>query len=318
MHRTHEFRAVAVALAMMACATVARAEESGSGHYFPGQTASFIDAFPGKPGWSIVNYYLHYNAGTQVGLPIAGLVTGRVSADIDGEVPAVFYQGQGELPGGGAWVMGIVMPILTLRVKADLTTPLGVRSRIDNATGLGDMEFFPIMLGWKALGGDLKYDVRLAVYAPTGDFQTGTLANVGKNFWTFEPSLNLSWLSHTLGTEASLFTGFDVNTDNTATNYESGTSWHLDATLAQHLPLFGGFVGVGADTFLYYQITDDTGSGAKLGGFKGHTVGIGPVVSYVHDVKGATVALEAKWLPELDVAKRLSGDYWWLKLAIQF
>ena len=41
----------------------------------------------------------------------------------------------------------------------------------------------------------------------------------------------------------------DFNTENTDANYQSGDIFHVDATVAQHLPLFGGFAGVGANAF---------------------------------------------------------------------
>jgi hypothetical protein len=147
------------------------------------------------------------------------------------------------------------------------------------------------------------------------------LANVGKNFWTFEPGLSVSWLSSKIGTEVSLFAGFDFNTKNDKTDYQSGNVFHLDATVAQHLPLLGGFVGVGANAFYYQQVSGDSGSGAKLGGFEGRTIGVGPVLSYATKIgrhKKTDLVAELKWLPELDVAKRLQGDTIWFKLALLF
>jgi hypothetical protein len=41
----------------------------------------------------------------------------------------------------------------------------------------------------------------------------------------------------------SAFTGFDINTKNDATDYQTGSQFHLDLTVAQHLPLWGGFIG---------------------------------------------------------------------------
>jgi hypothetical protein len=94
--------------------------------------------------------------------------------------------------------------------------------------------------------------------------------------------------------------------------------YHLDGTVAQHLPLFGGFAGVGAEGFIYEQISADTGSGATLGSFEGHTYGVGPVVSYAHKIGKYDLAGEVKWLPEVDVNKRLKGNYLWVKLGIVF
>ncbi|HKI69439.1 MAG TPA: transporter, partial [Verrucomicrobiae bacterium] len=172
-------------------------------------------------------------------------------------------------------------------------------------------------LGWTN-SADMKYDVRLGIYAPTGNYDKGRLANPGRNYWTFEPAISYSWLSSKIGTEVTVFSGFDINTENEDTHYQSGTSWHLDGTVAQHLPLFGGFVGVGAEGFVYEQITGDSGSGATLGSFEGHVYGVGPVVSYIHKIGKVDFAGEVKWLPEVDAEKRLKGNFVWVKLGVVF
>ena len=47
----------------LALAATSRAEQGGSAHYMPGMTASFIDAFPGKPGGlAVLNYFTYYDA----------------------------------------------------------------------------------------------------------------------------------------------------------------------------------------------------------------------------------------------------------------
>jgi hypothetical protein len=310
-------RPLLVPALLLAMAGSVRAEEAASGHYMPGATASFIDALPGKPGLALVSLGLAYIGSASTTFPIGGQLAAGVDASAYAENLAGFYQFDRDIL-GGQYVMGVVLPLLTMEVKGTLNTPLGNVKKVDNETGLGDMLFFPFMLGWTALGGDLKYDVRLGIYAPTGEYHVGKLANLGKNYWTFEPTATISWISSKIGLEVSAFTGFDINTENTATDYESGTSWHLEATVAQHLPLLGGFVGVGANAFVYTQITGDDGAGAVLGGFKGHTIGIGPVASYIYKGEKTTVAGEVKWLPEIDTDKRLQGDYFWLKLAVSF
>jgi hypothetical protein len=99
----------------------------------------------------------------------------------------------------------------------------------------------------------------------------------------------------------------------------TGTQFHLDSTIAQHLPLLGGVVGVGANGFYYQQISGDSGSGATLGDFEGRTVGVGPVLSYIRKLgQHKTLAAEVKWLPELNVEHRLKGDYIWFKVALLF
>jgi hypothetical protein len=63
---------------------------------------------------------------------------------------------------------------------------------------------------------------------------------------------------------------------------------------------------------------EEGGSGANLGDFEGHTAGVGPVVSYARKIGQSDFAAEVKWLPELDVTKRLKGDVIWAKVGVVF
>jgi hypothetical protein len=311
----------------MSCALVlvaaARAEEGGSGHYSPGQTASFIDQLPGYPAIAVVNYFTYYtgDAGGGRTLPLGGNVAANAKATAYVDTVAVIYETPVRLLGGN-YAPGLAIPFGSMTVDADITAT-GPRGRertgkaSDTSSGLGDLTLYPFILGWTN-GPDLKYDVRLGVYAPSGEYTQGALANLGKNFWTFEPTLSVSWLSSKIGTEVTVFAGMDFNTENSATDYQTGIEFHLDGTVAQHLPLFGGFVGVGANGFYYQQITGDSGSGAVLGSFEGRTVGVGPVLSYVHNIGKTSLVAELKWLPELDVQNRMKGDWIWFKLALVF
>jgi hypothetical protein len=301
----------------------AHAEEGGSGHYMPGATASFIDALPGKPGLAIANFFNYYDgsaSGTKQ-MPRGGLIAGNLDATSYADTVVVLYQTPLKLLGGD-YAVGLAIPYIWLEVKGDvrITGPAGTitRSKTDRENGIGDITLYPFMISWTALNRDLKYDVRLGIYAPTGDYDKGNLANVGKNYWTFEPTASISYISSKIGLEVSAFAGLDFNTENEDTNYHSGTQLHLDVTVAEHLPLFGGTIGVGANFFYYQQLEGDSGSGARLGDFKGRTIGIGPVLSYVTKVWQHDLVAELKWLPEIDVGNRLEGDSIWFKLAMAF
>jgi hypothetical protein len=312
----------------LALATTARAEQAGSAHYMPGAAASFIDAFPGKPGGlAVLNYFTYYDAGASANrpLPIGGFLAANVDATVYADTLAAIYQTPWNVLGGG-YAFGVAVPYVWMEVKgqAQRINPDGslgpVTSVRDTANGIGDLTLIPFMLGWTNIAPDLKVDARLSIYAPTGDYEQGRLANVGKNYWTFEPGLMASWLSSKIGTEVSLYAGVDFNTENEDMDYTSGTSLHLDLTVAQHLPLLGGFVGIGANGFYYEQLTGDSGADALLGDFKGMTCGIGPVLSYIRPLnQGKTQLLaEVKWLPELDADKRMQGDFVWVKFGFLF
>ncbi len=310
----------------LALAATVRAEQGGSAHYIPGSEASFIDAFPGKPGGlAVLNYFTYYDASAGAGkvLPIGGLLSADTHATVYADTLAAFYQAPWKVLGGGL-AFGVAVPYVWLEVDGQAQRigsggePGPAFAARDTASGIGDMTIYPLMLGWTNLVKDLKLDARLGIYAPTGEYEKGQLANVGKNYWTFEPGVMASWLSSKIGTEVSLYTGVDFNTKNEAMDYTSGTSLHLDLTVAQHLPLGKGFIGVGANAFYYQQLTGDSGSDALLGSFKGMTTGVGPVLSYVRPMGKSQVLAEVKWLPELDVNKRLKGDYVWFKLGVLF
>jgi hypothetical protein len=316
-------RMTLVALLMMTVLAplFAHAEEGGSGHYLPGGAATFVDAFPGKDGLAVANFVSYYGGSADIS-SLGGLVTAGIDATAWADTVVALYRTPLKLLGGN-YAVGAAIPYVWMEVKGQVQRPTlqggtVTRTERDTANGLGDITFYPFMLGWSALGGDLKYDVRLGIYIPTGDYEKGKLANVGKNYWTFEPMVSMSYISSKIGLELSAYAGVDFNTENNATDYQSGNQFHLAFTIAEHLPLLGGIIGVGANGFYYEQISGDSGAPAFLGDFKGRTVGIGPVLSYITKVWNKDLVAEVKWLPELDVSHRMKGDIVWFKLAMQF
>jgi hypothetical protein len=221
-----------------------------------------------------------------------------------------------------SYAMSATIPVLTMDVSANVLVagPGGGQvavKRSDRQSGLGDIVLIPLMMNYN-VDPDFNVNFRVAAYAPTGDYEAGRLANTGKNFWTTEPTLALMYLGQKNGREASLFVGADFNEENSDTNYKSGTQFHVDGTLAQHFPAFGGLTGIGVSAYYYKQLTGDSGNGATLGDFEGKTVGIGPVVSYAGKANGHDVVAELKWLHETDTEKRLEGDLLWFKVVFKF
>ena len=294
-----------------------RGEEGGAGHYTPGATASFMDALPSQPGLALANYFMYYEGSTTHLLPFGNQVTLDAHSRVSADTILALYETPLKLLGGN-YTAGIAIPYVWLELDGRVTGSLGNTASVrDTADGVGDITLYPAMLAWKE--NDFKYDFRLGIYAPTGDYDVNRLANIGKNFWTFEPSVSVSWLSSKIGLEVTAFAGLDFSTKNAATSYQSGDVLHLDTTIAEHLPLGNlGIFGVGANAFYYQQISNDSGNGAKLGGFQGRTVGLGPVISFIGKLDETDFVMEAKWLPEMDVDNRVKGNYVWIKLGVAF
>jgi hypothetical protein len=296
-----------------------KAEEGGAGHYVPGGLATLIDLPPTQPGWVVQPLFLHYEgeASRSRAFPIAGVVvTAGLEAKSDVFVLGPIYTFEHKVL-GAYYSVGAYLPFVWMEVSADLSTTPGVSlSRTDSVNGVGDIVLVPAMLAWKS--GLWQFNALAQVYAPTGSFEVGRLANLGLNYWTFDPAIGVTYNNEKSGFSFSVLSGITINTENEDTNYKSGSVLHVEASVQQHFKHGDGLLGIGANGFIYEQITDDSGAGAQLGAFRGRTGGIGPVLSYIRPIGKTTLVLELRWLPELYSKHRLEGDYIWFKGALDF
>jgi hypothetical protein len=295
------------------------AEEGGSGHYLPGSMASFIDGVPLTETLIARLNVIHYKGsiGATTPLPIAGATALGVDASSWGYGLTLLWRPPVDLGERWSYAISATIPYLSMDVSASATAGLGSVALSSSTDALGDIVLMPLMLNYN-VNPDFNVNFRLGVYAPTGSYQVGRLANTGKNFWTIEPVVGFMYFGQKNGIEASVFAGADFNTENQDTNYKSGTQFHLDGTLAQHFPLAGGLAGAGVSAYYYQQVTGDSGSGATLDAFKGKSVGVGPVVSYASKIGKHDTIVELKWLHETETENRLKGDIVWLKAVLKF
>jgi len=297
------------------------AEEGGSGHYTPGSMASAMDGV-GSPGTFLLRYnMLNYSGdiSTNQSIPVAGITGQGAKADSWAHGLTTFWAPTwGKINDNWNYAMSATLPYVFTDVTATVNLAGGgsIR-RTDSVNGLGDIVLMPIIFNQK-INPCWSINYRVGIYAPTGDYKVGRLANTGKNFWSFEPTVGFLYMDPNKGRQLSIFTGATFNTENNDTDYQSGTQIHIDATAAQHFPLWGGFGGVGVNAYWYEQVTGDSGAGATFGDFKGRTAGLGPVVSYSKKVGSLDLVGELKWLHEMETKNRLEGDYVWLKIICKF
>ena len=291
----------------------ASAEEGGSGHYVPGSAATLVDLAPSQPGWVIQPLYLYYDADYDGNRSIP--VGGRISTGLDVTVNSFILGGVYSFASkvfGATYSAGIYLPFVWM----DVTGTINGFTRTDTVGGLSDISVIPAILAWKS--GFWQYDISFPIYAPTGEYEVGQLANLGLNYWTFDPTVGISYGNSETGLNAALHAGMTFNTENNDTNYDSGSVFHAEVSVQQLIPSKIGIFGVGLNAFLYEQVTDDSGSGAMIGAFQGHSIGIGPVLDYMIPTENnGTFILEARWLPELNTENRVKGDYYWIKAVWQ-
>ena len=65
---------------------------------------------------------------------------------------------------------------------------------------------------------------------------------------------------------------------NGALQYQNGIDFHIDWAASQFVTKT---IHVGLAGYYFQQLTDDSGPGAKLGGFRGMSVGIGPQIGFI-------------------------------------
>jgi hypothetical protein len=280
------------------CGSPVQATEGGGGAY-PNGAEDFMSGAVPPPGFYFINYLTHYSAnrlndghGDKL-LPDFKL---RATADVLRFIYVTKHQVL-----GANWGMHVFVPLAHLDVR--------VNGAGDSKAGLGDIIIDPIVLSWHSK--NWHFATGVDIYAPTGAYDKNDLANIGRNYWTFEPIVAATYISD-CGIEASGKFMYDFNTKNTDTNYRSGQEFHFDYTLAYHIDKWS--LGLGG--YYYKQITDDKINGTKFGtdGFKGQAVALGPQAKY--DYKNMSFTL--KYQKELAVENKPEGDKFWLKFVYAF
>jgi hypothetical protein len=187
-------------------------------------------------------------------------------------------------------------------------------SRTDELLSLGDIAITPILLGWHS--GTHFLSASLTIYAPTGEYDVGSLAIVGLGYWTFSPTLAYTYLEPTLGLDFSVKGGIDINLEHEETDYYSGALAHVDVSLTKNLtPEFG----LGVFGSVLYQVEDDECRFCdQLDGFKGRSYAVGPLLKYTAKSATTEINLSLSWAHELEVEKRLKGDAVYFNMSGKF
>jgi len=115
------------------------------------------------------------------------------------------------------------------------------------------------------------------------------------------------------GREASLFVGYTVNAENTASHYRSGDEFHADFALARH---FSNGLIVGLAGYAVQQTTPDSGRGAIFGSYQGRVLAAGPLIGKTFIVGGIPMTFTCKYDFEFAAQNRSTGDELWLSVSV--
>ncbi len=288
-----------VVAVLLAVVSQSFATEGGGGAYPNGAENFMAGALP-PPGQYFVNYALFYGAddlrdGNGNSIPI----------DFDLELYADvlrFINVTDKKILGGSWAQHIFVPVMSV----DVSTPFGD----DDVIGLGDVIVDPFILGWHTP--NFHWTVGLDIYLPIGEYDKDEIANIGRNYWTFEPILAGTYRNKR-GCEVSVKAMYDINLENSDTDYDSGDEFHFDYTVGKHV----GNWSLGISGFYYKQVTGDDGMVMSPGGLvdagdnKGEQFAWGPAIAYQY--KGMSFVF--KYQDETETTNKTEGERFWFKFV---
>jgi len=274
------------------------ATEGGGGAY-PNGAEDFMSGAVPPPGTYFLNYLTYYSA-NKFRDGNGDSVVPNFDLKVTANVFRFLHVTKTQIL-GGYWGFHVFVPV----VNVDVTLPVGSQSK----TGIGDIIVDPFILSWHSK--NWHFVTGLDIYIPTGDFDKNRLANVGRNYWTFEPIFAFTYVSDN-GFEVSSKFMYDFNTKNTDTNYRSGQEFHFDYTVAKKFDN----ISLGVGGYYYKQITDDKLNGQKVApdGNKGQAFAIGPQLKYDHK----NMSFILKYQKEMSVENRPDGDKFWFKFVYAF
>lgn len=290
----------------------ARADEGGVPFWFSGQYAS-LAAVPATPGWSLplVGYFYDGDASASKALPRGG----EVALGLNSRLPLLLvqptYAPEQKLLGGQA-AIGLGFGYGRNSVNADaLVSPSGnAFGAADASSGFTDL--YPVAsLAWNL--GVHNWMTYLTGDIPVGDYDSQRLANIGLGHAAIDAGGGYTYLDQQSGRELSVVLGLTYNWENQDTQYQNGIDSHLDWAASQFL---SAHWQVGVAGYLYYQLTGDSGAGARLGPFKSRVAAVGPEIGYVFSIGGLPAYANLRGYWEFEARNRLEGYAVFLNLAL--
>ncbi len=304
--------ATAMAIALVHHAHTAKAAEGAASNYLPIAYGNFAVAVAPAPGVYFQNDFFYYDASAAT-----AVLAGRVNAALDTQifldiatglwVPDVKFL-------GAQYAAGVAVGVASADLGASITGPRGgTIARSFDRFDIMDTGIIPLSLFW-TLSPEFHVNLYELIIVPTGGYSTSRVLNIGRNYFSFDTVLSMTYMAKT-GTEVSLVPGIMFNTENTATNYTTGTEFHMDWMVNQ---FFAPTFALGVHGYVYRQLSGDSGSGAILGSFKGQGNGIGPALMWVPVIGGKPVKVVGKVMHEFGAKRRLEGTYGQIQFGFQF
>jgi hypothetical protein len=240
------------------CLTVPRLAAAGGSGAYPNGAEAFLVGMMPPPGFYAINYLNFYHADEMKdddGDAIGAFDKSQVLAEV---LRLVWISDQTVF--GATWGQHLFIPWLA--VDLDFNTAVGPRhKRSYSDRGVPYLIYSPCLLGWHLREGKLHVIVSLVdTYIPVGGEEDDNLAAVGRDFWTFEPLLALTWLHGQWEFSTKILYDFSTRQDDFPTIYgfavdrTPGQELHGDFSVSR---MVAAGLRLGVSGYAYTQTTDD-------------------------------------------------------------
>jgi hypothetical protein len=292
------------------------AAEGGGSHYLQGTNGDFAMGMAAPPGWYLRNEVTYFEA--EIGPVSRGnFILSDFAQEAWVNTVKLIHMPDMELFGGHPGFVLSIPYVIDVVASGTAVAP-ATFSASGSGSGFSDPSLTGF-LNW-SLADHSHLSVGMTAYSDFGSYSSDRVINYGRNYWSFDPFVSYTWLHPERGHEISASGGLMFNTENEATDYQTGTEFHSDFTIAQHLP--ANFT-VGLIGYYYQQIEDDEGDliasipvGSK--GFRSEGYGGGVAVSWTPKIGEKNVSFTGKWLHDFEAKKRFDYDLFMLAVALKF
>jgi hypothetical protein len=291
---------LASTLLLMGATAPMQAGENGQTQYAPGASQFFGGAIPPMPG----TYFMSQTS---------ALDSSRLNDGHGDQIPLNFNLGAKvetlrfltvtgkKIAGGDLWFQAVVPLVLDLN--------LGIGPASGSNQGLGDVVVSG-GLAWHQ--GPHTYVAGVDTALPTGKYDVTSLANIGLNHASIQPTFGYHYLDFANPTwEFSTAIRYIKNFENTATNYTSGDEIVIDYAAGYNF----GKTRFGVSGYYLDQITKDKGPGVAADGHRGKAFAIGPSISYS---VSPGLNLSASYQMDVFAENRSKNNTLWLNIATKF
>ncbi len=301
---------------------------AGGGQAYPNGAEAFMVGAAPPPGLTLVNYVYFYTADRIKNG--SGHDAGTLDRlNVWAEVARLIWISKHKVLGANYGQHAFFM---LANVDMDLKHPAGTRLKKHyRDTDVPYLIWSPCLLTWHLMSGKLHVVLDTAdIYVPLYNEDTNNIASLGRNYWTIEPVLAVTWLPH-VSWEFSAKFMYDFNSRQE--DYQPGPPVKVDRTPGQefHVDFNTSYavsdgLRIGLSGYYYRQVKNDDYH--NLGRFpallkvmlkdmereQSQVWALGPGIWY--HKKNLVASLRSQW--EFRARNKSQGGNAWFKLTYCF